>query len=288
MEPRLTRTETRCTAQKGTTMTTTAKTRKTTTSAAAEKAKIKDKVRKLLAQAEDTSVTDEEAQAFAAKAAELLARYGLDAATVRADKGQKPEAVTRYDFTVSGQGWHGKARASLIYRVAQAYGCEVCTIGNRMDGKDRSVVMIGTASMIDALKMLLPSILVQAETNGMRARKAHIAEIGDRFAKAADKNIESRTFYRSYLEGYGHGVAEKLAATRQIIADEVKGKPGELVLVTDADRIKADFAKRFPKLGTTAADKVSIDGLIAGKRDGRTADTGQTKVNTGSRKAIKN
>jgi hypothetical protein len=188
---------------------------------------------------------------------------------------------------VSGQGWHGKARASLAYLVAQAYGCEVCTIGNRMDGKDRQVVMIGTASMIDALKMLLPSILVQAETNGMRARTAHLAEVGGTIAKSADKNIASRTFYRSYLEGYGLGVAEKLAATRQTIADDVKGKAGELVLVSDADRIKADFAKRFPKLTTGRADKVSLAGLTAGKRDGRTADTGQTKVNTGSRKAIK-
>lgn len=266
---------------------TTATTARKSNTAAAAKAKIKERVSKLLAQAEHPKTDEQEAQKFAAKAAELLARHGLDAATVRADKGQKPESVTRYDFTVSGQGWHGKARAALVYDVAKAYGCEVCTIGNRMNGKDRLVVMIGTTSMIDALKILLPSIVVQAETAGMRARKAHMAEAGDRFAKAADKNIESRTFYRSYLEGYGQGVAEKIGAGRAAMADEVKGKPGELVLVNDADRIKADFAKRIPKLNTTPADKVSVAGLVNGRRDGRTADTGQTKVRNTNTKAIK-
>lgn len=268
-------------------MTTTSTSSKANT-AASDKAKIKERVRKLLAQAEDTSVTKEEAQSFAAKAADLLARHGLDAATVRAEKGQKPEAVARFDFTASGQGWHGKARASLAYSVAEAYGCQVCTIGNKMDGKDRLVVMIGTTSMIDALKILLPSIMLQAETSGTKATKAHMTEVGGTIDTAANKNIERRNFLRSYLRGYGVGVAEKINAGRAALADEVKGKPGELVLVTDADRIKADFTNRFPKLGTTAADKVSVAGLVAGKRDGRTADTGTTKVGTSGRKEIKN
>jgi hypothetical protein len=257
-----------------------------TPTAASEKARIKEKVRKLLTQAEDSGVTPEEAQTFAAKAAELLARHGLDIATVRAEKGQQPEGLSYYEFTVSGHGWHGKARASLVYSVAQAYGCAVCTIGNKMDGKDRLVAMIGTASMIEALKILLPSIVVQAETSGAKATKAHMAQVGTTFAKAADKNIERRNFLRSYLKGYGIGVADKITATRTAMTGEVKGKPGELVLVSEADRIKADFTKRFPKLSTTAADKVSVAGLVAGKRDGSTADTGQTKVRATASKTV--
>ena len=37
-----------------------------------------DRIRKLLAQAEDDAVTPAEAEAFTAKAAELMARYGID------------------------------------------------------------------------------------------------------------------------------------------------------------------------------------------------------------------
>lgn len=248
------------------------------TSSAADKAKIKAKVAKLLAQAEDSGVTDEERQTFAAKAAEMLARYGLDAATVRAEKGQKPEGLSYFEFEVSGQGWHGKARASLTYSVADAYGAGACTINNRMNGETRWVGILGTASMIEALKILLPSIMLQAETAVVPATKEHMAKVGASIDTAANKNIERRNFLRSYLKGYGVGVADKILATRTTLAEEVKGKPGELVLVSDAERVKAEFTKRFPKLKTVSADKVSVAGLVAGQRDGRTADTGQTRV----------
>jgi len=45
-----------------------------------------DRVRKLLAQAEDDSVTPAEAQAFTGKAAELMAKYGIDRALLAADR----------------------------------------------------------------------------------------------------------------------------------------------------------------------------------------------------------
>jgi len=43
-----------------------------------------ERVRKLLAKAEDDSVTPAEAEALTAKAAELMARYGIDRALLAA------------------------------------------------------------------------------------------------------------------------------------------------------------------------------------------------------------
>jgi Protein of unknown function (DUF2786) len=43
-----------------------------------------ERVRKLLAQAEDSAVTAAEAEAFNAKAAELIARHGIDGAHLAA------------------------------------------------------------------------------------------------------------------------------------------------------------------------------------------------------------
>ena len=45
---------------------------------------ILDKVRKLLAKAEDPACTPAEAEAFTAKAAELIAKYGVDSALLAA------------------------------------------------------------------------------------------------------------------------------------------------------------------------------------------------------------
>ena len=54
-----------------------------------------DRVRKLLAKAEDESVTPAEAQALTAKAAELMARYGIDRALLAArPAGDRPARPT--------------------------------------------------------------------------------------------------------------------------------------------------------------------------------------------------
>ena len=59
------------------------------------------KIRKLLAQAEDPAATPEEASAFTAKAAELIAAYGIDAALLedRAPQGEpspRPSSSARF------------------------------------------------------------------------------------------------------------------------------------------------------------------------------------------------
>jgi hypothetical protein len=53
--------------------------------------KLLDRVRKLLAKAEDESVTPPEAEALTAKAAELMAKYGIDRALPAA---ARPETDT--------------------------------------------------------------------------------------------------------------------------------------------------------------------------------------------------
>lgn len=243
-----------------------------------------DTVRKLLAQAEDPATTEQEAQAFAARAAELMTRHALDAAVVRADKGQKPEAVTLLKFTVSGQGYHGKARASLVVKVAQGYGCEVATQGDKLNSSDRWVLIVGTASACKALELLLPSVIVQAEQNAFAKTRKHMD--GKEFDTPANKNIARRDFFRSYLEGYGAGVGRKIAAARKVIKKEVADTPGALVLVTDADRISKDFAERFPVLRKGRGSKIDVDGYLTGQRDGQQADTGETKVKTNGNRAL--
>ncbi|XVV06324.1 DUF2786 domain-containing protein [Actinosynnema sp. CA-248983] len=238
------------------------------------------KVQALLTQAADPAATEQEAQTFAAKAAELMARHSLDEATVRAEKGQKPEAVAVLRFEVSGQGWHGKGRASMVARVAEGYGCMTVHENNLMNGKPRWVHIVGTASAIAALEVLLPSIILQAEYYGTKATKAHMAEVRDQFQTQQEANRARRVFFRSYLPGYGIGVAEKIMGVREQMAKEVENKPGALVLVSDQERVAAHFEKLFPsaELKNVKRDNHSVAGARAGRRDGRTADTGQTRV----------
>ncbi|KJK46352.1 hypothetical protein UK23_23850 [Lentzea aerocolonigenes] len=250
------------------------------------KARMMEKVRGLLAKAEDSAATQEESQTFYAKAYELMEKYALDAAIVRHKNEEKPEATKHLRFEVSGQGWHGKGRASLVYRVAEASGCQAVTVGNVMNGKNRWVHIVGTASTVTMLELLLPSLLLQAETMGHKAAKEYMKTVRDQFDTAANANIERRVFFRSYLAAFGRGVGEKIEGTRAQAAEKV-GEVGALVLVTDAERVKARFDKLFPPatIGKGRADSFGAAGAMAGRRDGRTADTGQTRVN-GGKKAV--
>src|SRR5260370_7640593 len=54
-----------------------------------------DRVRKLLTKAEDESVTPPEAQALTAKAAQLMAKYGIDRALLAADRPETDQPASR-------------------------------------------------------------------------------------------------------------------------------------------------------------------------------------------------
>jgi len=56
-----------------------------------------DKVRKLLAKAEAEGVTPQEAEALTDKAAELIARYGIDRARLAAAKPETDEIIRALD-----------------------------------------------------------------------------------------------------------------------------------------------------------------------------------------------
>jgi hypothetical protein len=242
------------------------------------------KVRNLLAQAEHPNTGDKEAQAFYAKAADLMERHALDAAVVRAEKGHKPEAIKCLTFTVSGQGYHGKARASLVDKVAKGYGCEVVWQGNTLNSADRYALIVGTASACKALELLLPSIIAQAEMGAFAATRKHME--GKEFDTPANKNIARRDYFRSYLAGYGKAVGNKIGAGRRTLRKEVADTPGALVLVTDADRITQEFNRLFPETGTVRASKTDAAGYAQGERDGRNADTGDSKVTGKTKTAI--
>lgn len=173
-----------------------------------------DKMRALLAKAEDPSVDAPEAQTLSAQAA----RVALDESAERATTAQKPEATRRLDYTVSGQAYHGKARAALVLSVATAYGCEVSATGNVFNGKDRTVHISGAASALDTLSFLLSSLMRQAEIHGKVATKEHMAKVRDLIDTPANCNIARRNFYRAYLAHYGQDVAALITAARAEIA----------------------------------------------------------------------
>lgn len=230
------------------------------------------RVRAMLRQAEDPAATPEEAQAFAAKAAELMARHSLSEAVIRAEQGRQPEPVGRWDFTVSGHGANGKARVAAFAKIITAYGCTSAVVGNDASTRDRKILIIGTESALTALRVLLPAIGLQMEAAASRSTREQITRLGDWYT-ATEKARHRRDYYRSFVRAYGDAVATKIGAAREQIAEEAAGTGAELVLAGDAGRIKAEFVRQFPKLGKCRAEKTySSAGYRAGYAQGRQAD----------------
>jgi hypothetical protein len=145
--------------------------------------------------ADDPAATDAERQAFAARAADIMARHDLTEAVVRAAAGERPDPIILWDHPVSGVGGHGKARAYAAGAIAEAYGCEVCYRSNTAARSPRWVRIVGAASDLDALRMLLPVIAAHAEHAALAATRAHLARLrADGWPTAATPARESAAY----------------------------------------------------------------------------------------------
>jgi hypothetical protein len=235
-----------------------------------------DLARKLLAKAEGAGVSDAEAQAFAAKAAEIMLRHNLTDAVVRAAQAGpsgRAEPLEVLVWTVSGVGGHGRHRLWGISTVAEAYGCATCAFGNDITPRSRSLHIVGTTADLDTLQMLLPAVAAIAETSaaqGARRRRDALAAQGWYTRNELDR--EARLYRRSFLVGFGQGVAGQISRLRVGVVDELRTATtgADLVLLERHARVLAEFTRRYPKLRKgrsvrTGSTEGRNDGIQAGR-----------------------
>ena len=114
-----------------------------------------DRVRKLLAKAEDEGCSPAEAEALTAKAAELMARYGIDRALLGALHPETDRPADRV-FTL-GNPW-GDVKRHLLAGLAMALRCQC--VQTRSDQGTRLHVF-GYTSDLERADILFTSLLVQ-------------------------------------------------------------------------------------------------------------------------------
>ena len=123
------------------------------------------KVRKLLAKAEATQ-NPHEADAFAAKAAALIAAHRID--TARLAAAGRTEALTIRSLTI-GRGAYVRARLALLGAVAGSHDCELVWVSSA-DGAVAKLA--GFASDLDATAVLYESLHLQAASRMAAVRRA--------------------------------------------------------------------------------------------------------------------
>jgi hypothetical protein len=195
----------------------------------------------------------------------------------------KPSEISLWECEISGEGKHGTARSHLVYVVAEAYGAKSCVV--TADRRRRnSVHIVGTEDDLAALRILIPSILVQAERTGLRARSEYRLSLTG--GTPAQRTGAAQRFFRSYLIAYGMSVAKKIATARKSVVDAVVDESTALELVKDKERILSHFGQLYPDLSTNAVRSTSSAGAQAGHRDGQLSDTHDHGYVQGGRLAI--
>jgi hypothetical protein len=192
-----------------------------------------DRIRALLAKAESTTFP-EEAEAYTAKAQELMARHSIDAALLDASAPTHAEPVAvRIGVDAPYEG----PKSILLSVVAKANRCRA--VWSKEYGFNH---VFGFETDLELVELLYTSLLVQA-TAAMTAQGPR----RDRSGRSS-----TRSFRQSFLTAYAYRIGERLTgATERASADaaaEMGGSALLPVLAAREEAVRERVESAFPSL----------------------------------------
>ncbi|MGH9225939.1 MAG: DUF2786 domain-containing protein [Acidimicrobiales bacterium] len=216
-----------------------------------------ERVRALLAKAESTPFP-EEADAFTAKAQELMARHAIDQAMLDAGgRGDSGGEIIGWRIGVDDP--YAAPKSLLLHAIAQA---------NRSHSVYSSdlgfATVFGTEADLEVVELLFTSLLVQGTEAMVRA------------GRSIDGSGRSRTrsFRQAFLVAFAVRIGERLdAVTREVVA-EGERRYGDALLPVLASREQAvqDAVNRvFPELVQKGLSVANRAGYAAGRAAAETA-----------------
>ncbi len=213
-----------------------------------------DRIRALLAKAESTGFP-EEAEAFTAKAQQLMARHSIDHALLDATAGGGDGPDTRR--IIIANPYEGP-KAMLLQVVAKANGCRAVNF------KEYGLsTIVGFEPDLDAVELLYTSLLVQA----VRAMTAANAR-PDRYGRN-----DVRSFRQAFLGAYADRIGERLAdAAEEAHAEATAGTDLVPVLAARTEAVTTAFDELFPNRVTGTARIGNLAGWASGRAAADRAD----------------
>jgi hypothetical protein len=233
-----------------------------------------EKVRKLLAKAEDPGCTPAESAALNDKAAQLIAKYGMDAALLAA---VDPERDPVGDRVIGLYAPYALDKAGLLATVAAALRCRSVRrkvwVGN---GYAYNMHLFGFASDLERTELLYTSLLVQASF-GLAA-----AQVPESESAAA--------FRRSWLVGFTRAVGTRLTTAERRATAEAETVPAgpsvALVLADRGNQVDRRVDEAYPRLRSSTPRRLQGSGIHGGYAAGERADLGGSRVGGGARRGL--
>jgi uncharacterized protein DUF2786 len=231
-----------------------------------------ERVRKLLAKAEDPACTPEEAAALNDKAAELIAKYGVDRALLAAES---PELDPVGDQVVTVVAPYALDKSALLATVARAMRCR--TVRRKEFGPAGhfyDMHLFGFASDLERTELLYTSLLVQAAYG---------------LAAAVVPGWESAAaFRRSWLVGFTHAVGVRLQeAERRAATSTTSAGPSVALVLADRGRlVDRRVTQAYPRLRSAPPRRLAGSGHAGGYAAGQRADLGGVRIGTSSQRRL--
>lgn len=229
-----------------------------------------DKIRKLLAMAEDAACTEAEAAAFTAKATRLIAAYGIDEALLAQDDESRGGVGSR---RLEMHPPYAREKSTLLATIASQLRCaavlhQVPAYDDQWRRTNRFwVECFGHESDLALVEMLFTSLLVQAGRDLVRARPP--------------RGESAAAFRRSWWLGFAGAIgarlelAERQAAKAAEVRFAERGTSAAVVLADRADRAALARRDAYPRLRTATRRTLSGSGGMDGWVSGQRADLGR-------------
>lgn len=235
------------------------------------------KVRKLLAKAEDPAATEHESETYTAKAAQLIADYGIDRALLaQGDPATDPVG----DSVVVVDNPYATDKVDLVAAVAQQMRCTPVVRTRWVDGvKERSVHLFGHASDLTRVEVLYTSLLLQATTQLLRT--------------PVPRGEHKAAFRRSWLAGFRMAVTRRLSEAEERAEQHAEarfaavGTSTALVLADRSAQVSTAVQDSYPHLRTARPRTLSGSGAPQGWAAGERADLGGQRVAAGRRPSLR-
>jgi len=239
------------------------------------------RLRVLLTKAESFRQRGEDGSADAALnlAQGIMARYSIDQALLDASVDRADEArddFVRFELTFTGI--YRTIFMQTFHHIVAAFGTLFpINVPNQVPGTD-GLLVLGYASDVEHVKILLASLRVQLD--------AALARFWRENAKLYARETAMRKFKarREFIYSFGVGVAERIAHARAVaLRDSSGSRPGTELAVVDRKTRLDRYVESTLNLTSYRTRWRGGDATsrTAGRRAGRSADTGDRQVNGG-------
>ncbi len=242
-----------------------------------------ERVRRLLSKAEGAT-TEAERDAYNSKAAELIARYGIEEALLAA---QQPGLQHAADREVALDPPYARDKGSLLAAVASPLRVRaVLRTGRHGMTTTLTMHLFGMSADLERVDVLYTSLLVQA---------AH----GLAVVRPRDAYESVAAYRRSWMIGFAYAIQQRLIAAEEAMCAEAEagrvgshhsGAAGPAVSLVLADRdaiVDRVVAEAYPRLRTARSRLLSGSGSAEGAAAGRRADLGGPRLARRSRSALR-